>query len=98
MNSQGMAIPNFVSVSDLQRDYPGLLKQLKKSQEPLLILKNNSLEAVMLSPEVYRALQEKIREYETDDALQAIKIYKEEKKAGKLKIAKKASDFFKDEG
>lgn len=97
MNSQSMTIPNFVSVSDLQRDYPGLLKQLKKSREPLLILKNNSLEAVMLSPQVYNKLQEKIREYEMKDALLAIRVYKGEKKAGKLKIAKRASDFFKDE-
>lgn len=92
-----MSIPNFVSVSDLQRNYPGLLKQLKKSQKPLLILKNNNLEAVMLSPEVYNMLQEKIAEYEMNDTLEAIKVFKEEEKAGKLKVAKKASDFFDEE-
>ena len=30
---------------------------------------------------------------ETKDALKAIKCYEEEKKAGKLKVAKKVSDF-----
>ncbi len=90
-----MAIPNFVSVSDLQRNYPGLLKQLKKSQKPLLILKNNSLEAVMLSPEVYNMLQEKITEYETKDALEAIKGYKEEKREGKLKKMRSVDELFK---
>jgi len=97
MNNQNTAIPDFVSVSDLQRDYPGLLKQLKKTQRPLLILKNNSLEAVMLSPKVYNKLQEKITEYETKDTLEAIKVFKEEEKAGKLKVARKASDFTIDE-
>lgn len=97
MNNQILSIPQFVSVSDLQRDYPSLLKQLKKSQKPLLVLKNNVLEAVMLSPEAYKILQEKITEYEEKDALEAIRIYEEEKKAGKLKVAKRASDFFKDE-
>ena len=90
-----MTIPNFVSVSDLQRNYPGLLKQLKKSQKPLLILKNNSLEAVMLSPEVYNMLQEKITEYETKDALEAIKGYKEEKREGKLKKMRSVDELFK---
>ncbi len=90
-----MAIPNFVSVSDLQRNYPGLLKQLKKSQKPLLILKNNNLEAVMLSPEVYNMLQEKITEYETKDALEAIKGYKEEKREGKLKKMRSVDELFK---
>ncbi|PIU35738.1 hypothetical protein COT03_01075 [Candidatus Shapirobacteria bacterium CG07_land_8_20_14_0_80_39_18] len=97
MNNQISSIPQFVSVSDLQRDYPSLLKQLKKSQKPLLVLKKNVLEAVMLSPEAYKILQEKITEYEEKDALEAIRIYEEEKKAGKLKVAKRASDFFKDE-
>lgn len=97
MNNQNTAIPNFVSVSDLQRNYPELLRQLKKSKKPLLILKNNSLEAVMLSREAYNMLQEKIAEYEMKDTLEAIKVFKEEEKAGKLKVAKKASDFISDE-
>jgi len=89
------SLPNFVSVSDLQRDYPGLLKKLKKSQEPLLILKNNSLEAVMLSPEVYNLLQEKIVEFEMKDALEAIKGYEKEKKEGKLKKLESVDELFK---
>jgi len=32
-------IPQFVSVSDLQRHYPKILKLLKDKQQPLLILK-----------------------------------------------------------
>lgn len=97
MSNQNMTIPNFVSVSDLQRDYSGILKQLKKSQKPLLILKNNNLEAVVLSPEVYQQLMDKVAEWEMNDALEAIKMFKEEEKAGKLKIAKKASDFYRNE-
>ena len=97
MNNQDMTIPNFVSVSDLQRNYPGLLRQLKKSQKPLLILKNNSLEAVVISPEVYRQLMDKIAEWEINDAMESIKVFKEEEKAGKLKVAKKASDFYRNE-
>jgi len=95
MSNQDM-IPNFVSVSALQRDYPGILKQLKKSQMPLLILKNNSLEAVMLSPKVYNMLQEKITEYETKDAIEAIRGYKKEKRNGSLKKMKNTDELFQE--
>lgn len=87
-------IPNFVSVSALQRDYPGILKQLKKSQRPLLILKNNSLEAVMLSPEAYNVLQKKISEYEAKDAQKAIRGYVKEKGRGLLKKMENTDELF----
>lgn len=94
MNNQDLSIPNFVSVSDLQRNYPGLLKQLKKSQKPLLVLKNNCLEAVMISPEVYKDLQNKIAEYEEKEALETIRGYEKEKKAGKLMKMKSINELF----
>jgi len=67
---------------------------LKKSQEPLLVLKNNNLEAVMLSGEAYRTLQEKIREYEEKEALEAINRYQQAKKAGKLIKMKSTNELF----
>jgi len=51
-------IPQFVSVSDLQRNYPALLKTLKTSQKPLLILKKNDLEAIILTPDLYQSMME----------------------------------------
>lgn len=94
MNNNISSIPNFVSVSDLQRDYPGLLKKLKSSGEPLLVLKNNSLEAVMLSPEKYKELRDKIVECEEAEALRTIEGYKKEKKSGKLKKMKSVNELF----
>jgi len=94
MNTQNTAVPNFVSVSDLQRNYPGILKQLKKSRKPLLVLKNNCLEAVMLSGEVYREFQEKIVEWEEKEALDAVKKYEKAKKADKLMKMKNVDELF----
>lgn len=94
MNNQASVIPNFVSVSDLQRNYSELLKQLKKSQKPLLVLKNNALEAVMLTPEAYKVLQEKIAKYEEKDVLELVKAYKREKKTGKLMKIKNVEELF----
>ncbi len=87
-------IPQFVSVSDLQRNYPTLLKTLKMSQKPLLILKKNDLEAVILTPDLYQSMMEKIQVYDEKEALQAIFDYKKEKVAKKLKKMKSIKELF----
>jgi len=94
MNNLNIQIPKFVSVSDLQRNYPKLLRQLHSSHQPLLVLKKNELEAVILLPEIYQLLVEKIRQYEEQAAFSAIKVYEKEKKAGKLKKMKKVEELF----
>ena len=94
MNNLNIQIPKFVSVSDLQRNYPSLLRQLHSSKKPLLVLKKNDLEAVILLPEVFEALLEKVHQYEEQEALAAIRVYKEEKTKGKLRKMKSAKDFF----
>lgn len=87
-------IPQFVSVSDLQRRYPELLKTLKMSQKPLLVLKKNDLEAVIITPDFYRSMMEKVQEYEERDALLAITNYTKEKKTKKLKKMKSPKELF----
>lgn len=87
-------IPQFVSVSDLQRNYPTLLKTLKISKKPLLILKKNDLEAVILTPDLYQSMMEKIQVYEEKEALLAIQIYNKEKKEKKLKKMKTVKELF----
>ena len=87
-------IPQFASVSDLQRDYPGLLKTLKISGKPLLILKKNDLEAVILTPELYQSMMEKIQTYDEKEALLAISHYKREKASRKLKKMKSSRELF----
>jgi len=87
-------IPQFVSVSDLQRNYPALLKTLKISQKPLLILKKNDLEAVILTPDLYQSMMEKIQVYDEKEALLAISSYKKEKTDKKLKKMKSIKELF----
>ena len=87
-------IPQFVSVSDLQRNYPSLLKTLKSSQKPLLILKKNDLEAVILTPDLYQSMMEKIQVYDEKEALLAISNYKKEKTDKKLKKMKSIKELF----
>ena len=87
-------IPNFVSVSDLQRNYASLLKTLRMTQKPLLILKKNNLEAVILTPDLYQSMMEKMQVYDEEAALLAISNYKKEKTAKKLKKIKSISELF----
>ena len=87
-------IPDFVSVSDLQRRYPELLKALKVSQKPLLVLKKNDLEAVILTPDFYRTMMDKVQEYEEKDALLYLANYTKEKKSKKLTKMKTAKELF----
>ena len=87
-------IPQFISVSDLQRNYPALLKTLKMNQKPLLILKKNDLEAVILTPDLYQSMMEKIQVYDEKEALLAISNYKKEKSAKKLKKMKSIRELF----
>jgi len=87
-------IPQFVSVSDLQRGYPEILKTLKATQQPLLVLKKNDLEAVIITPAFYRSMMEKVQEYEEKEALLALSNYTKEKKAHKLKKMKSVRELF----
>ena len=87
-------IPQFVSVSDLQRRYPELLKALRVSQKPLLVLKKNNLEAVIITPAFYRTMMDKVKEYEENDALLALTNYSKEKKSKKLKKMKSINELF----
>lgn len=87
-------IPDFVSVSDLQRRYPELLKALKLSQKPLLVLKKNELEAVILTPLFYQTMMNKVQEYEEKDALRALASYTKAKKEKKLIKMKDVKELF----
>lgn len=88
------SLPAMASISDLQRDYAALVKQVKKTGQPLLVLKKNKLEAVLLSPDTYKRIIESLENYEGKMALEAVSLYEEEKKKGKLKRLKNIDALF----
>lgn len=87
-------LPSIASVSDFQRNYAGLLKKVKSGSQPLLVLKKNKLEVVLLSPNTYQTMVDKIESYEEKQALEAIASYEKEKKERKLKRLKKIDELF----
>ncbi len=81
-------LPQMASVQELQRGYRKLLDSVKKTKEPLYLLRNNKPEVVILGLDKYEEMVEMTRKAEEADALEAVGIYEKEKKAGKLKSAK----------
>lgn len=77
-------IPALVSASDLQRDSARIIKLAKSSDDPIIVVKNNKPEAAVVSLKKLQFLMDRIEELETKDALEAVRIGEEERKAGKL--------------
>lgn len=89
------SISQLVPISQLQRNYSSLIQKVKKITEPLLLLRRNKPEAVLISFRSYEELVEKKRLYEEKLAEEAIKNFEKDRKEGKLLMAKKPEDFFK---
>jgi len=94
MNSISSQFPNLVSVSDLQRNYAGLLKNLNTTKKPLFVLKNNKPEAVIILPDLFQTMTERIRELEEKEALFALTVYKKEKQTNRLTKMKTIDELF----
>ncbi len=90
-----LSVSQLVSISELQRDYASLIKRIKKMAKPLLLLRRNEPEAVLISVPIYEDLVEKKSLYEEKLAIEAITDFEKEKKAGKLLVAKKPEDLFR---
>ena len=90
-----LTISQLVSISQLQRNYSSLVEKVKKMAQPILLLRRNEPEAVLISVPAYEELENKSRLYEEGLALEAISEFKKDKKTGKLFVGKTGSDLFK---
>lgn len=94
MSISDFQLPEFASVSDLQRNYAKLLKRLKEKSKSIIVLRKNKLEAVIVEPKYYEELIKKARQHEEEQALEAIQAYRREKKKKKLSRLERADDLF----
>lgn len=94
MNITNNTFPNLVSVSDLQRNYAGLLKSLNTTKRPLFVLKNNKPEAVIILPDLFQVMTERIKELEEKEALYALSVYKKERQTKRLTKMKTIDELF----
>lgn len=87
-------IPQIVSVSELQRNYAALIEKAKRSGQPLLVLRKNKLEIILLNSTLFEEMAQKAKLYEEKQALEAIATYEIDKKKGKLKKMKNLNELF----
>ena len=85
-------IPVMVSASDLQRS-PAKVMKLVDDNDQVLVLNNNKIRMMMINAGKYQTLLDKIRLFEEQSVLEAIKIGESEFKAGKLKTTTDFSEF-----
>ncbi len=81
-NASGL--PQMASVQELQRGYRHLLDLVKKTKEPLYLLRNNKPEVVIIDLDRFSQMNEAIRSAEEADTLEMVRTYKKAKKEGKL--------------
>lgn len=90
-----MTVSQLASISDLQRNYNSLIAKIKTLAQPIILLRRNKPEAVLVSVKSYEDLLEKQRLYEEKLALEAIEEFERDKRAGRLLIGKTAKDLFR---
>lgn len=80
-----MDIPvgNIVSVSDLQKDYRKIIDKAKRTNKPVLVMRGNNPEVVVLDVSVMNKMSKRLGELETEDTLKVIEEGRKEFKQGK---------------
>lgn len=84
--------PKTVSARDIQRNYRKIFDRAKRLKKPIVVLTNNTPDVVIMDVKELEKLYSKAQQAELRQALQAIKTYKSEKRAGKLKTLSSLND------
>ena len=85
-------MPTTTTARDIQRNYRQIFDQVKASGEPTIVLTNNQPDVAIIDINKLEQLHERIKEIELIDALDSIRVYETEKKAGNLKELKSLVD------
>ncbi|TSC86820.1 MAG: hypothetical protein G01um101416_585 [Microgenomates group bacterium Gr01-1014_16] len=85
-----------VSASDLQRDSARIISLAMSGDDPVFVVKNNRPQAAVINLRRLKYLIDKTTDWETRDALEAIRIGEKELKQGKLKSTTDFSEFLND--
>lgn len=89
-----MNIPlgNYVSVSDVQRDYRKVFDKAKKTKQTVMVLRDNKPDVGVVDAKVLMEREKRLEELEIEDALRAVKEGEEEYRTGKIIKAKSLAD------
>ena len=90
-----ISLSNVVSASDIQKNYRKIFDRVKRTKEPVVVMRGKKPEIVMMDIKTLDELNKKIEELEVADALQAIEEGERELREGKTKIAKSLTDLLR---
>lgn len=89
-------LPIIVSVSDLQRDSARIIKLVKASDQPVIVMRNNKAEVAMIDVRKLQKILDHIKDLETRELLRGINETEVAFTAGNLKSTTNFSEFLND--
>lgn len=91
-NMNNAILPHLVSTAEIQRKFRTIMLQTQKRKSPTFILNSNDPQGVLVDYGSWVDIVAKLKLQEEQDVLEAIKVYKQEKRRGKLKPLKSLAD------
>lgn len=88
-------LSNIVSVSDLQRDYRKVINKAKRTKQPVVVMRGNEAEVVVMDAKTQEEVTRRLEELEIADTLRVIAEGEKEYKEGKTVTAKSLLDLLK---
>ncbi|MBM4401807.1 MAG: hypothetical protein FJ044_01010 [Candidatus Cloacimonetes bacterium] len=89
--------PITVSARDIQRGYRDIFDKAKKQLRPIFVLRNNKLDVAIVDAYLLESLAKRAQAFEEAQAIEAVKVYEKEKRAGKLRKLQGISNLWPDE-
>ena len=85
-------VPKTTTVREIQRNYKKIFEQVKKTKEPIVVIKNNKPDVAIVDVKTLEELTKKIEELELQDALRSIEQGEREYREGKTIKADSLAD------
>lgn len=85
-------IGNIVSASEIQRNYRKIFDKVKKTKEPVVVLRDNKPDVAVIDIEALSELKKRLEEFEIAETLRAVKEGRKELKRGKTIQARSLAD------
>jgi len=90
-------LDQIISVEELVRNYRSVFDKVKKTREPMIVLRRNTPDIALVDVESLRQMEQRLKELEEEKILKIVAEGREEFKKGKAKILKSITSLMKDE-
>lgn len=84
--------PKTTTIREIQRNYKKVFEMVKRTKEPVVVMKNNKPDVAIVDVKALKELDKKLEELELADAIRSIRQGEKEYKEGKTIKAKSLAD------